>query len=72
MSKGQIPSNHEDCPEYLRRMSAVLGTAITVSTEPPIVQGPYSTAGFLCPHGTTYWIEPTGEQIAQWAKDGVR
>jgi len=67
-----IPSNHDDCPEYLRRMALVAGTAVTVSTEPPIVTGPYTTDPFVCPHDVKYWVEPTGEQIAQWAKDGVR
>ena len=72
MTVNNEPSNHADCPEYLHRMSAVIGTDITVSTRAPLVQGPYTTEPFVCPHGTRYWIEPTGEQIAQWARDGVR
>ena len=44
---------------------------ITISTEPPLVLGPYTTSGFTCPHGTTYWIEPTGEQIAKWRAAGM-
>jgi hypothetical protein len=51
---------------------AAMGVEITVSTVPPLVAGPYTTDGFTCPHGVTFWIEPTGEQIAAWARDGVR
>jgi len=59
------------CAEVLRTMSAEIGTEITVSTAPPLVAGPYPTGEFTCPHGITYWIEPTGEQIAQWVADGT-
>ena len=44
---------------------------ITISTEPPLVRGPYTGAGFTCPHGTTYWIEPTSEQIAKWRAEST-
>jgi len=40
-------------------------TDITVSTAPPLVANPF-TEGYTCPHGTSYWIEPTGDQIARW------
>ena len=46
-------------------------TEITVSTEPPLIRTLYTTAGFRCPHGTTYWIEPTSEQIAKWRSESV-
>ncbi|MGA5819707.1 hypothetical protein ACPC54_17835 [Kitasatospora sp. NPDC094028] len=63
------------CENDLReRWAKVCGdqpTEITVSTEPPLVAGPYTNDGLRCPHGITYWIEPTGEQIARWARDGV-
>lgn len=65
-------SDHAQCRnELLDRMAAV-GIEITVSEQPPLVRGPYTTDGFTCPHGTTYFIEPTGEQIAQWQQDGTR
>jgi hypothetical protein len=66
------PVDHKDCPGYLLEGMAQLGTEVTVSIAPPLVAGPYTTAPFTCPHGTSYWIEPTGEQIAQWARDKVR
>jgi hypothetical protein len=44
---------------------------VTITTLPPLVTGPYTTDGLTCPHGITYWMEPTGEQIAQWVRDRV-
>ena len=64
-------ADHSTCAESLRAVMAKLGTEITVSTEPPLVRGRYTTDPFVCAHGTTFWIEPTGEQIAQWVKDGT-
>lgn len=65
------PTNHADCPRLLRAESAALGVEITVSTEPPLVAGPYTVPAFTCPHGSPYWIEPTGEQIVTWAEEGT-
>jgi hypothetical protein len=67
-----------ECAEFLRSTMAETqfdgetGLEIHVSTQPPLTRGPYTTDGFRCPHGTTYWIEPTGEQIADWAERRVR
>ena len=63
---------HATCENELTTRMAAMGVEITVSTVPPLVAGPYTTDGFTCPHGVTFWIEPTGEQIAAWARDGVR
>lgn len=63
--------SHAQCRNELLDRMAASGIEITVSTEKPIVLGPYTTDGFTCPHGTTFWIEPTGEQIAQWQRDGT-
>lgn len=65
------PENHDDCPDFLASGAASLGVDITVSVYPPLVKGPYTAPGFTCPHGVKFWIEPTGEQIAQWVKDGT-
>lgn len=67
---GAIP-DHVDCPRVIVEGFAEKGGEVTVSTARPLAMGPYSGEGFLCPHGTAYWVEPTGDQIAQWAKDGV-
>ncbi len=66
-----------ECAQTLIDMSAAgfdgqPGCEITVSTARPLVRGPYTADGFRCPHGVEYWIEPTGEQIADWAARGVR
>jgi hypothetical protein len=61
-----------DCSDVLADGMRDLGTEVTASTVEPAVTGPYTTEPFVCPHGVTYWIEPTGEQIATWARDGVK
>lgn len=65
------PVEHEKCRDFLRQQALAAGCDITVSTAPPLVPSPYGENCFKCPHGTTYWIEPTGEQIAEWVRDGV-
>lgn len=65
-------SDHSSCPDELRTRMSAMGVEINVSTAPPLVIGPYTTDGFTCPHGTTFWIEPTGEQIAKWHRDGTQ
>jgi hypothetical protein len=60
-------ADHAGCADVLR--DGMAPVEITVSTERPIVAGPYTTEPFVCPHGTAYWIEPTGEQIVQWCQD---
>lgn len=67
-----FPSDHDDCAADLRQQMAGLGCDATVSTLPPIVPSPYGVASFHCPHGVEFFTEPTGEQIAAWARDGVR
>jgi len=49
---------------------AMQGVEVTVSTAPPLVRSRY-TERFPCPHGVTYWMEPTGEQYAAWAEAGM-
>lgn len=66
-----LPIAHLQCARELRDRMAVIGADITVSEQPPIVTGPYTVEPFVCPHGVTFWIEPTGEQIAQWVRDKV-
>lgn len=70
------PTFVHECESILRdQWAQVCGdspTDITISTSTPLVAGPYTTDGYRCPHGITYWIEPTGEQIARWVRDGVK
>lgn len=63
--------DHVDCPEWLRSAAADVGLDVHVTTVPPLVAGPYPTQQMTCPHGTKFYYEPTGEQIAKWVKDGA-
>jgi hypothetical protein len=62
------PLGRSECAQLIIDLSAERGTEIHVSTQPPLVRGPYENAGFRCPHGVEYWIAPTGEQIARWVE----
>lgn len=63
--------DHRACPRLLKQATAAGGVEVTVSTCRPLISGRYTTAPYICPHGTKFWIEPTGEQIARWAQDGT-
>lgn len=65
------PSCNDECGGSMRRFLADLGVEATVSHQPPIVPTPYSQPGMTCPHGVTWHGEPTTDQIAAWARDGV-
>lgn len=56
-----------DCGRYLRRnLLKQDGIDAEVSdTILPIVENPYG-CWIVCPHGTAFYVEPTGEQIMQW------
>ncbi len=71
-STDETVPNHADCPRVIAETFAEKGGEVTVSTAHPLVAGPYSGGGFVCWHGTTYWVEPTGEQIARWASEVPR
>jgi hypothetical protein len=62
----------EECAEFLRSQAKELGLDVVVSTAKPLVPGPYTQPPFICPHEVTFWLEPTGEQIAQWTGGGTR
>lgn len=61
----------DECWREIKDRMAAMGVEVTVSTRPPLVAGPYTVEGLTCPHGVDYWWEPTGEQIAEWVRDGV-
>jgi hypothetical protein len=63
---------HADCSRLLREVLAAGGSEVTVSTMGPLVLNPYVTEPFRCPHGVTFWVEPTAEQVMRWRRDGVR
>lgn len=63
--------SHKVCPRLLRDVLAAGGCEVTVSTCRPLVDGLYTTDPYVCPHGVRFWVEPTGEQIAQWAANNT-
>lgn len=63
--------DHAQCAGFLRDRMAEQGADVTVSEAQPIVPSGYEEAAFRCPHGVTLWMEPTSEQRAAWARDGV-
>lgn len=65
------PQNHRDCRGFLRDQMAARGAEVTVTTAPPLIRTPYTQDPFVCPHGVRFYLEPTSEQIAAWARDGV-
>ena len=64
------PLGRSVCARVLIAGMAMQGVEVTVSTAPPLVRSRY-TERFPCPHGVTYWMEPTGEQYAAWAEAGM-
>lgn len=64
-------SNPGCCTHILLGHAARHGLDIHVSTLPPVVRGRYTQPPLECPHGVTYWFEPTGEQIAEWKRIGA-
>lgn len=59
----------DECWRTLKDRMAKLDTEVEVHMTEPV--GPYLTDAFVCPHGISYWIYPTGAQIAAWVRDGV-
>ena len=63
--------DHNLCRPALVKSMADEDIEITVSDQPPLIANAYTIDPFICPHGTSYWMEPTSEQIAAWARDKV-
>lgn len=66
----------DSCRQLIVDTMRSLGCEVAASSKPPLVANPYALIyeerGVMsCPHGVAWWIEPTGDQQAQWAKDGV-
>lgn len=64
------PDSHDGCADHIRNIMAVGGVEVTVRAANPLIASQW-TRGMTCPHGTTYWYEPTGEQHAKWAREGT-
>lgn len=59
------------CGDLLRAYYVEAGVDAHVTTTPPIVPPLYEPLDMRCPHGVLWYAEPTGDQIAKWAKEGV-
>jgi len=61
-----------ECWRTVKGRMAAMDVDVTVSAQAPLVIGPYTAEPMVCPHGVTWWWEPTGEQIADWVARGVQ
>lgn len=64
------------CAEYLRTSMQQIAAGdgrnceTVVSTAPPLIDNGWTHA-YECPHGVVFYMEPTTDQQAEWARDGV-
>lgn len=66
------PTDHAECAAWMKAGFSRLGADVIVTTAPPLIATGYDQDPFVCPHGVTFWHAPTSEQIAEWARDGVK
>lgn len=66
MSLSQTSHDLEACRVVLVNGMADLGAEVVVSTVPPLAPTPYDAGPWRCPHGTTFWMQPTNDQILKW------
>jgi hypothetical protein len=64
-------AEHSSCRDTLEASFRARGIDAHVTAIPPIVPSAYEPLNLTCPHGVAYYAEPTSEQIARWAADGV-
>lgn len=65
------PACVNECGRFMRRSLAEQGADANVSHLPPVVASAYPPLVMTCPHGVTWFAEPSNEQRAKWAEDGV-
>jgi hypothetical protein len=63
---------NDECRTFLVQQMAAMGVEAVASPASPIIPPAYGATSFICPHGVEYWLEPTSDQIAAWAKAGTR
>lgn len=72
MSGEGEPACASKCRQLLLDMiKGTMAEGAHVTHLPPLVVPVYDPLNVTCPHGVTWYMEPTGEQIMQWAADGV-
>lgn len=65
------PSCDAECGALIRAHFAEWGVDAVVTAVAPLVASPYDDLNMTCPHGVTWHTEPTGDQRATWAREGV-
>jgi hypothetical protein len=63
---------HSGCRDTLEAFFRAQGIDAHVTAVPPIVESRYEQLNMSCPHGVAHYAEPTSEQVARWAADGVK
>ena len=64
------------CPDVACRLQLVDGMAaqgveVRVGTIRP-TSPLYPSPAFTCPHGTSYYMQPTDAQVARWIREGTK
>jgi len=59
-----------DCDAALVTTARTIGVEITATPVRPDPTG-YDANPMTCPHGTTWYQQPTAEQVEAWRRDGV-
>lgn len=72
------PPCAEECIKVLRgewalacQRAGVPVAEAHITHVPPIIPTPYADLLLRCPHGVLWHMQPTSEQIAAWAAEGV-
>lgn len=64
-------TDHEKCAATIRDFLEAEGIDAIVTTEPLLFETPYESLNMACPHGVTFYTQPTSEQIAKWIEAGT-
>lgn len=64
-------AEHSGCRDVIEAFFRAKGIDAYVTAVPQIVDSGYEQLNMTCPHGVAYYAEPTSEQRAQWAAEGV-
>jgi len=65
------PDCAAECRGLVLRLLRLRGVDAHVTHVPPLVRTPYKPLDMRCPHDVLWYVEPTSEQIAEWAREGV-
>lgn len=67
----KAPACADDCAGVVRGILSNEGIEANVSWVAPTFATAYEPLNCACPHGVTWYAEPTTDQIAEWVRDGV-